>query len=89
MPCATEQAKILHAIQPSAMRGSEPVGSVDSMATALKAAKKFPHTAGPDVAPDSRTETFVAMELLIDNCAGLTSLFTAHGSGCRRATRIS
>ncbi len=63
-----EQAKILHAIQPLSaeevltrtVRGQYGEGTMDGQ-----------HVPGyrhePDVPPDSRTETFVAMKLLIDN----------------------
>jgi glucose-6-phosphate 1-dehydrogenase len=63
-----EQAKILHAIQPLSseevlsrtIRGQYGSGTMDGQ-----------HVPGyreeSDVAPDSRTETFVAMKLLIDN----------------------
>jgi glucose-6-phosphate 1-dehydrogenase len=63
-----EQAKILHAIQPlsdeevlsRSVRGQYGEGVIDD--------KRVPAYRGePDVPPDSRTETFVAMKLLIDN----------------------
>jgi glucose-6-phosphate 1-dehydrogenase len=63
-----EQAKILHAIQPMddedvlslTVRGQYGEGTEDD--------KRVPaYRTEPDVAPDSRTETFVAMKLLIDN----------------------
>src|SRR5246500_2135810 len=63
-----EQAKILHAIQPMSgeevlsrtVRGQYGDGTEDS--------KRVPaYRAEEDVPPDSRTETFVAMKLLIDN----------------------
>jgi glucose-6-phosphate 1-dehydrogenase len=63
-----EQAKILHAIQPMsdqevlvrAVRGQYGEGMLEG--------KREPaYRTEPDVPPDSRTETFVAMKLLIDN----------------------
>jgi glucose-6-phosphate 1-dehydrogenase len=63
-----EQAKILHAIQPMTdeevlsrtVRGQYGDGTEDG--------KRAPaYRSEPDVAPDSRTETFVATKLLIDN----------------------
>ena len=63
-----EQAKILHAIQPiddeevltRSVRGQYGEGTMDG--------ERVPaYRSEPDVAPDSRTETFVAMKLLIDN----------------------
>jgi glucose-6-phosphate 1-dehydrogenase len=63
-----EQAKILHAIQPMddedvlslTVRGQYGEGIEDD--------KRVPaYRTEPDVAPESRTETFVAMKLLIDN----------------------
>ena len=63
-----EQAKILHAIQPiddeevlvRAVRGQYGEGVISE--------ERLPaYRAEPDVPPDSRTETFVAMKLLIDN----------------------
>ena len=63
-----EQAKILHAIQPltseevltRTVRGQYGPGIEDS--------KRVPgYRTEPDVPPDSRTETFVAMKLAIDN----------------------
>src|SRR6266853_1665226 len=63
-----EQAKILHAIQPlgdnevlsRSVRGQYGEGTENGQN--LRA-----YRAEPDVAPDSRTETFVAMKRLIDN----------------------
>ena len=63
-----EQAKILHAIQPMSgedvlsrsVRGQYGDGTTDNQR--VKA-----YRAEADVAPDSRTETFVAIKLLIDN----------------------
>jgi glucose-6-phosphate 1-dehydrogenase len=64
-----EQAKILHAIQPfsnedvlsKTVRGQYGEGTVDG--------ERVPGLSlrGDGVPPDSRTETFVAMRLLIDN----------------------
>jgi glucose-6-phosphate 1-dehydrogenase len=63
-----EQAKILHAIQPMtdeevlsrSVRGQYGEGTVGG--------ERVPaYRTEPDVPPDSRTETFVAMKLLIDN----------------------
>jgi glucose-6-phosphate 1-dehydrogenase len=63
-----EQAKILHAIQPisdeevlsRSVRGQYGEGTMGG--------EQVPaYRSEPDVAPDSRTETFVAMKLLIDN----------------------
>jgi glucose-6-phosphate 1-dehydrogenase len=63
-----EQAKILHAIQPMSdeevlsrtVRGQYGDGTEDGKRVSA-------YRAEPDVPPDSRTETFVAMKLLIDN----------------------
>jgi glucose-6-phosphate 1-dehydrogenase len=63
-----EQAKILHAIQPMGdeevfsrtVRGQYGEGIVDGVRVPA-------YRAEPNVPPDSRTETFVAMKLLIDN----------------------
>jgi glucose-6-phosphate 1-dehydrogenase len=63
-----EQAKILHAIQPMSdeevltrsVRGQYGDGTEDGKRVTA-------YRSEPDVAPDSRTETFVAMKLLIDN----------------------
>jgi glucose-6-phosphate 1-dehydrogenase len=63
-----EQAKILHAIQPMSdqevlsrtVRGQYGDGTEDGQRVAA-------YRAEPDVPADSRTETFVAMKLLIDN----------------------
>ena len=63
-----EQAKILHAIQPMSdeevlsrsVRGQYGDGTEDGKRVTA-------YRAEPDVASDSRTETFVAMKLLIDN----------------------
>ncbi|HLW86132.1 MAG TPA: glucose-6-phosphate dehydrogenase [Candidatus Sulfotelmatobacter sp.] len=63
-----EQAKILHAIQPISdeevlsrtVRGQYGDGTEDG-------ARVTSYRSEPDVPPDSRTETFVAMKLLIDN----------------------
>ena len=63
-----EQAKILHAIQPMSdedvlgrsVRGQYGDGTEDGK-------RVTSYRSEPDVAPDSRTETFVAMKLLIDN----------------------
>ena len=63
-----EQAKILHAIQPPspedvltrAVRGQYGDGMIDS-----KSVQAYRHE--PNVAPDSNTETFVALKLAIDN----------------------
>ena len=63
-----EQAKILHAIQPlsaeevltKTVRGQYGEGTAGG--------EHYPnYRAEPDVPPDSRTETFVAMKLMIDN----------------------
>src|SRR6266567_4056009 len=63
-----EQTKILHAIQPPSpadaatriARGQYDVGEIDR--------EKVPaYRSEPNVAPDSTTETFVALKLLIDN----------------------
>jgi glucose-6-phosphate 1-dehydrogenase len=63
-----EQAKILHAIQPlsaeevliKTVRGQYGEGAAGG--------EHYPnYRAEPDVPPDSRTETFVAMKLMIDN----------------------
>ncbi|HEY6339522.1 MAG TPA: glucose-6-phosphate dehydrogenase [Candidatus Sulfotelmatobacter sp.] len=63
-----EQAKILHAIQPitdeevltRTVRGQYGEGTEDGKRVTA-------YRSEPDVPPDSRTETFVAMKLLIDN----------------------
>src|SRR5580693_9091594 len=63
-----EQAKILHAIQPiddeevltRSVRGQYGEGTMEGE-------RVLAYRSEPDVAPDSRTETFVAMKLLIDN----------------------
>src|SRR5208282_5465434 len=63
-----EQAKILHAIQPisdeevlsRSVRGQYGEGTIGGQHVPA-------YRSEPDVAPDSRTETFVAMKLLIDN----------------------
>ncbi len=63
-----EQAKILHAIQPISdedvlsrtVRGQYGDGTEDGKRVTA-------YRSEPDVAPDSRTETFVAIKLLIDN----------------------
>jgi glucose-6-phosphate 1-dehydrogenase len=63
-----EQAKILHAIQPLSdedvlgrtVRGQYGAGTENGQPAAA-------YRTEPSVAPDSRTETFVAMKLLIDN----------------------
>ena len=63
-----EQAKILHAIQPisdeevlsRSVRGQYGEGTAGGEHVPA-------YRSEPDVAPDSRTETFVAMKLLIDN----------------------
>ena len=63
-----EQAKILHAIQPMtgedvlsrSVRGQYGAGTMENEAVAA-------YRSEADVAPDSRTETFVAVKLLIDN----------------------
>ena len=63
-----EQAKILHAIQPMSdeevlsrtVRGQYGDGTEDGKRVTA-------YRSEPDVPPDSRTETFVAMKLLIDN----------------------
>ena len=63
-----EQAKILHAIQPMSdeevlsrtVRGQYGEGTEDGK-------RVTSYRSEPEVAPDSRTETFVAMKLMIDN----------------------
>ncbi len=63
-----EQAKILHAIQPlspedvltRAVRGQYGDGTIDGSTVAA-------YRSEPNVAPDSHTETFVALKLSIDN----------------------
>ena len=63
-----EQAKVLHAIQPfspeevirTTVRGQYGTGAVDSRPAAA-------YRSEPNVKPDSATDTFVAMKLLIDN----------------------
>ena len=63
-----KQAEVLHAIQPfspedvlkNTVRGQYGAGMVDGQRVAG-------YRSEPDVAPDSNTETFVAMKLLIDN----------------------
>jgi glucose-6-phosphate 1-dehydrogenase len=63
-----KQAEVLHAIQPfgpeevitNMVRGQYGAGSVDGQ-------RVVGYRSEPDVAPDSNTETFVALKLLIDN----------------------
>src|ERR1700756_1944392 len=63
-----KQAEVLHAVQPlgpedvltSAVRGQYGPGAIDGVPVAG-------YRSEPDVAPDSNTETFVAMKLQIDN----------------------
>jgi len=63
-----KQAEVLHAIQPfspedvlkNTVRGQYGPGMVDGQ-------RVVGYRSEPDVAPDSNTETFVAMKLLIDN----------------------
>jgi glucose-6-phosphate 1-dehydrogenase len=63
-----KQAEVLHAIQPfgpeevltNMVRGQYGAGAVDGQRVAG-------YRSEPDVAPDSNTETFVALKLLIDN----------------------
>ena len=63
-----EQAKVLNAVQPfaaedvltRAVRGQYAAGTVDDRAVAA-------YRSEPNVAPDSPTETFVALELALDN----------------------
>ena len=63
-----KQAEVLHAIQPfspedvlkNTVRGQYGGGTVDGQ-------RVVGYRGEPDVAPDSNTETFVAMKLLIDN----------------------
>src|SRR5271156_4193378 len=87
-----EQAKILHAIQPISaeevltrtVRGQYGEGMV-------KGTKLAPYRAEPMVAPDSRTETFVAMKLFIDNWrwADVPFYLRTGKSLPKRATEIS
>ena len=63
-----KQAEVLHAIQPfgpeevltNMVRGQYGVGTVEGQ-------RVVGYRSEPDVAPDSNTETFVALKLLIDN----------------------
>jgi len=63
-----KQAEVIHAIQPfgpedvltNMVRGQYGMGTVDSQRVAG-------YRSEPEVAPDSNTETFVALKLLIDN----------------------
>ena len=84
-----EQAKILHAIQPlspedvltRAVRGQYGEGAID--------AQQVPaYRAEPNVAPDSQTETFVALKLCIDNWRWADVPFYVR-TGKRMAKRVT
>ena len=64
-----EQAKILHAIQPYQPEDvlSEPCAGSTATERSMATSACRPIAPKQDVPPDSRTETFVAMKLLIDN----------------------
>ena len=63
-----EQAKILRAIQPMTPKKCSRARCAASMAKGMvNGAKVAAYRAEPMVPPDSRTETFVAMKLFIDN----------------------
>jgi len=75
-----KQAEVLHAIQPL---------SPEEVLTCMVRGQYGPGVVGgtpvvgyrsePDVDPQSNTETFVAMKLQIDNCAGLVCRLSTHG----------
>ena len=87
-----EQAKILHAIQPlspeevlsKTVRGQYGAGTING--------KQVPaYRSEPDVKPDSNTETFVAMKILIDNWrwSGVPFYLLTGKHLARRVTEIS
>jgi glucose-6-phosphate 1-dehydrogenase len=87
-----EQAKVLHSIQPldsdgvlqRSVRGQYGDG-------AMGAEKVFSYRSEPGVAPESRTETFVALKLNIDNWrwAGVPFYFRTGKRLARRHTEIA
>ena len=87
-----EQAKILHAIQPMS---DEEVLTPHRARTVRRRhgrrqARRRPIATEPDVPPDSRTETFVAMKLSIDNWRWAdVPFYLRTESGCRCAILIS
>jgi glucose-6-phosphate 1-dehydrogenase len=86
-----KQAEVLHAIQPlspedvltSMVRGQYGEGAIDGE-------RVVDYRSEPDVAPDSNTETFVALKLLIDNWrwAGVPFYLRTGKRLARRATEI-
>ena len=86
-----KQAEVLHAIQPlspedvltSMVRGQYGEGAIDGE-------RVIDYRSEPDVAPDSNTETFVALKLLIDNWrwAGVPFYLRTGKRLARRATEI-
>ena len=86
-----KQAEVLHAIQPlgpedvltNAVRGQYDEGSVDGQ-------RVPPYRSEPDVAPESNTETFVALKLQIDNWrwAGVPFYLRTGKRLAQRATEI-
>ncbi|MGE5647639.1 MAG: glucose-6-phosphate dehydrogenase [Acidobacteriota bacterium] len=85
-----EQTKILHAIQPlapedvltRAVRGQYGEGSVEGIGPVAA------YRAEPNVAPDSRTDTFVALKLSIDNWRWADVPFYLR-TGKRMANRVT
>src|SRR5499427_5883815 len=86
-----KQAEVLHAIQPlspeevltNMVRGQYGPGAIDGQRVAG-------YRSEPDVAPDSNTETFVALKLLIDNWrwAGVPFYLRTGKRLARRVTEI-
>ena len=86
-----KQAEVLHAIQPltpeevltSMVRGQYGGGSIEGQ-------RVVGYRSEPDVAPDSNTETFVALKLLIDNWrwAGVPFYLRTGKGMAQRATEI-
>jgi glucose-6-phosphate 1-dehydrogenase len=87
-----KQSDVLHAIQPfrpqdvlaSAVRGQYGAGSIAGEPVA-------PYRGEPDVSPDSNTETFVALKLMIDNWrwAGVPFYLRTGKRLARRVTEIA
>jgi len=86
-----KQAEVLHAIQPldpedvltNTVRGQYGSGTIDGQ-------RVIGYRGEPDVAPDSNTETFVALKLLIDNWrwAGVPFYLRTGKRLARRVTEI-
>src|SRR5258706_4736823 len=86
-----KQAEVLHAIQPldpedvlrNTVRGQYGPGMVDGQ-------RVVGYRSEPDVAPDSNTETFVALKLQIDNwrCAGVPFYLRTGKRLAKRMTEI-